>query len=97
MVPESRQALISCRSLQRGKLVKVNCDNGCIGCGLCARACKFGAITMQDNLPVTDYSKMRELPKMWRPVRPRPCTGTHPGASWRASTRKNAWAVPQVR
>ena len=33
------------------------CKQGCIGCGLCARTCPSGAITMKDNLPVFDYSK----------------------------------------
>ena len=33
------------------------CKVGCIGCGLCAKNCPQGAITMENNLPVINYDK----------------------------------------
>jgi len=30
---------------------------GCIGCKLCEKACKFGALSVIDNLAVIDYHK----------------------------------------
>ena len=56
-IPYEKAVFINCNNKERGKAVKDACDNGCIGCGLCAKNCESGAITMENNLPVFDYSK----------------------------------------
>lgn len=56
-LPKDGDVYIACSSKYRGKDVMNVCKKGCIGCGLCAKSCPEGAITMEDNLPVIDYSK----------------------------------------
>lgn len=47
-----RAALVACNG---GCHVKTECEYGCIGCGACVKACKFGAITMGENgVPIVD-------------------------------------------
>ncbi|ABK61239.1 RnfABCDGE type electron transport complex subunit B [Clostridium novyi] len=57
LVPKKQLVIVSCNSHDRGLDVKNICSTGCIGCGLCAKACPKEAITMENNLPVIDYSK----------------------------------------
>ena len=46
-----------CRAAEEGYVVSDNCRAGCIGCERCAIACKFGAISMKNHLPVIDKEK----------------------------------------
>lgn len=55
--PVSKPVRLMCRAADFGHLVSDNCRVGCIGCQRCAKACKFGAITMVNNLPVIDQEK----------------------------------------
>ncbi len=55
--PVTRPVRLMCRAAEEGYLVSDNCRVGCIGCERCAIACKFGAITMVNNLPVIDMEK----------------------------------------
>ena len=57
MQPAAAPVRILCRAAEEGKLVSDNCKVGCIGCELCGHACKFGAITFVNHLPVIDREK----------------------------------------
>lgn len=46
-----------CSAAEEGVLVSDNCKIGCVGCEICQKECKFGAITMKNHLPVFDMNK----------------------------------------
>lgn len=56
LVPYKAQHLVQCSSHDKGKDVKAKCESGCIGCTLCTKQCEAGAIHMENNLAVIDYS-----------------------------------------
>lgn len=55
--PVSAKVTVECNSHDKGKPVMDVCSTGCIGCTLCTKQCEFGAITMENNVPVIDYEK----------------------------------------
>lgn len=55
--PVEKVANVGCSSREKGKAVMDVCSVGCIGCTLCEKQCEYGAITMENNLPVIDASK----------------------------------------
>ena len=56
-VKPNRNVVIACNSLSKGATTNRACSVGCIGCGLCKKICPEGAITVEKNLAVIDYSK----------------------------------------
>jgi electron transport complex protein RnfB len=55
--PKEQEVTVECSSKDFGKTVKEKCSVGCIGCGMCVKACKFDAIIFEDKLAKIDYSK----------------------------------------
>lgn len=48
---------VRCASHDSGKVTKLACQNGCIGCRICERKCLHHAITVTDFLAHIDYNK----------------------------------------
>lgn len=55
--PKASKTVVRCSSGDNGKVTKLNCKNGCIGCKMCEKACEAGAITVTDFHASIDYSK----------------------------------------
>ena len=53
----SEKVRVLCFSKDRGKYVREVCKFGCIGCGICVKACPSDAITLKDNLALIDQEK----------------------------------------
>ena len=56
-VPYAAKAVAACASAAKGKDTRSACTVGCLGCGICAKNCEAGAITVENNCAVIDYSK----------------------------------------
>ena len=55
--PYSASYAVACSSTLKGKDVKAKCTTGCIGCGICAKQCEAGAVTVENNIAHIDYEK----------------------------------------
>lgn len=56
-VPYEAKHMVGCSSKDKGPKVKAACEQGCIGCGICAKQCEADAITLENNLAHIDQSK----------------------------------------
>lgn len=50
LIPICTEYTVRCSSLDKGNVVRLNCDVGCIGCSRCVKACPENAITMNGTL-----------------------------------------------
>ena len=57
LVPADAVCHVKCSSKDKGVEVKKVCQGGCIGCGLCAKNCPSGAITVENNLAHINQEK----------------------------------------
>lgn len=57
--PKGRRVVVSCVNKDKGAAARKACSAACIGCSKCEKECKFGAITISDNLSYIDWQKCR--------------------------------------
>ena len=56
-MPYDAKLAVTCSNKDKGPKVMAVCDTGCIGCGICAKQCEFGAVTVENNIAHIDQSK----------------------------------------
>ncbi len=56
-IPYNTKVTVVCNSNAKGKDTRGACSVGCIGCGICAKNCESGAITVENNLAVINTEK----------------------------------------
>lgn len=57
LIPYDAAYWVGCMSVDNGRTTMRNCDAGCIGCRICEKNCKTGAITIHDGVAAIDYGK----------------------------------------
>ena len=57
--PRGMREFVSCMSRDKGAVAKKACAAACIGCGICARTCTHGAVTVENNIAYIDPAKCK--------------------------------------
>ncbi len=57
--PKGRRVYVRCVNKDKGAVALKACKAACIGCGKCAKECKFDAITIENNVSYIDFNKCR--------------------------------------
>lgn len=55
----ARRVWVSCINKDKGAVSMKACKASCIGCGKCQKVCKFGAITIENNVSYIDTEKCK--------------------------------------
>lgn len=56
MVPQETRTVVMCQSHDKGADARRACDNACIACRKCEKNCPVGAIKVENNCAVIDYT-----------------------------------------
>lgn len=57
LIPYNSVYWVGCMSVDNGKITRLNCDAGCIGCKICEKNCEAGAIKIDNGVASIDYNK----------------------------------------
>lgn len=57
LVPWGADVSVLCSNTDSGAQTRMVCADGCVACGLCQRACRCGAIAVENCCAVIDYAK----------------------------------------
>lgn len=57
--PAEKRVWVQCINKDKGAVARKSCQSACIGCGKCEKTCKFGAITVENNLAWIDSEKCK--------------------------------------
>ena len=53
---DEENVLVTCNNKEKGAIARSKCSNACIGCKKCEKNCATGAIKVENNLAIIDYS-----------------------------------------